>query len=260
MNEGKVTTSLADVVYEQVEQDILTGVYKRGDVLTELKLSQRLQVSRTPVREALRRLEQDDLVECQGKSIVVMGVTHQDLLDLLEIRLRLEGMVTARCCQRITSEELTALDEIITLQDFYVSRSLPEKIQESDGLFHRTIYAACGSRMLEKQLTNIHKRLVRYRKLSVSNRARLSNPRRSIRKFSEPWPVTTQPCPRPWLSAMWSGPETISSTQRPHNSRNKQESWLPVKYRKSALLFYRQVGLKNLRSPYFSAALPLCPK
>ena len=172
MNEGKVTTSLADVVYEQVEQDILTGVYKRGDVLTELKLSQRLQVSRTPVREALRRLEQDDLVECQGKSIVVMGVTHQDLLDLLEIRLRLEGMVTARCCQRITSEELTALDEIITLQDFYVSRSLPEKIQESDGLFHRTIYAACGSRMLEKQLTNIHKRLVRYRKLSVSNRAR----------------------------------------------------------------------------------------
>lgn len=172
MNEGKITTSLADVVYEQVEQDILTGVYKRGDVLTELKLSQRLQVSRTPVREALRRLEQDDLVECQGKSIVVMGVTHQDLLDLLEIRLRLEGMVTARCCQRITSEELTTLDEIVTLQDFYVSRGLPEKIQESDGLFHRTIYAACGSRMLEKQLTNIHKRLVRYRKLSVSNRAR----------------------------------------------------------------------------------------
>ena len=172
MNEGKVTTSLADVVYEQVERDILTGVYKRGDVLTELKLSQRLHVSRTPVREALRRLEQDDLVECQGKSIVVMGVTHQDLLDLLEIRLRLEGMVTARCCQRITPQELTALDEIVTLQDFYVSRGLPEKIQESDGLFHRTIYAACGSRMLEKQLTNIHKRLLRYRKLSVSNRTR----------------------------------------------------------------------------------------
>ena len=172
MTEGKITTSLADVVYEQVERDILTGAYKRGDILTEMKLSDRLHVSRTPVREALRRLEQDDLVECQGKSIVVMGVTHQDLLDLLEIRLRLEGMVTARCCQRITPQELTALDEIVTLQDFYVSRGLPEKIQESDGLFHRTIYAACGSRMLEKQLTNIHKRLLRYRKLSVSNRTR----------------------------------------------------------------------------------------
>ena len=172
MAEGKIITSLADVVYEQVEHDILTGAYKRGDILTELKLSEKLHVSRTPVREALRRLEQDDLVECQGKSIVVMGVTHQDLLDLFEIRLRLEGLATARCSQRITTEELTTLDEIITMQDFYVSRNLPEKIQESDGLFHRTIYAACGSRMLEKQLTNIHKRLVRYRKLSVSNRTR----------------------------------------------------------------------------------------
>ena len=62
MAEGKITTSLADVVYEQVEHDILTGAYKRGDILTELKLSDRLHVSRTPVREALRRLEQDDLV------------------------------------------------------------------------------------------------------------------------------------------------------------------------------------------------------
>ena len=172
MTEGKITTSLADVVYEQVERDILTGAYKRGDILTEMKLSDRLHVSRTPVREALRRLEQDDLVEYQGKSIVVMGVTHQDLLDLLEIRLRLEGLATARCCQRITQQVLVHLDEIITMQDFYVSRNLPDKIQESDGLFHRVIYAACGSRMLEKQLTNIHKRLVRYRKLSVSNKRR----------------------------------------------------------------------------------------
>ena len=100
MAEGKVT-SLADIVYERVEEDILTGAYQRGDVLTELKLSEKLNVSRTPVREALRRLEQDDLVESRGKTIVVVGVTHQDLLDMLEIRLRLEGLATAMCCQRI---------------------------------------------------------------------------------------------------------------------------------------------------------------
>lgn len=149
MTDGKITVSLADAVYEQVERDILTGVYRRGDVLTELRLSDQLHVSRTPVREALRRLEQDDLVECQGKSIVVMGVTHQDLLDILEIRLRLEGLATAMCCRRITPQELTALDEIVTMQDFYVSRNLPDRIQESDSLFHQTIYAACGSRMFE---------------------------------------------------------------------------------------------------------------
>ena len=70
--EGK-PTSLADMVYERVELYILSGVYQRGDVLTEAKLSEGLQVSRTPVREALRRLEQDDLVESRGKSVVVVG-------------------------------------------------------------------------------------------------------------------------------------------------------------------------------------------
>ena len=135
MAEGKVT-SLADIVYERVEEDILTGAYQRGDVLTELKLSEKLNVSRTPVREALRRLEQDDLVESRGKTIVVVGVTHQDLLDMLEIRLRLEGLATAMCCQRIGQKELVELDEIVTLQEFYVSRDLPDKILESDSRFH----------------------------------------------------------------------------------------------------------------------------
>lgn len=169
--EGRVT-SLADVVYEQVERDILTGVYQRGDVLTELRLSQQLEVSRTPVREALRRLEQDDLLESRGKGSVVVGVTHQDLLDILEIRLLLEGPATVKCCERITAEELVALDEIVTLQEFYVSRDLPDKIRETDSRFHMAIYAACGSRVFEKQLTGLLKRLVRHRQLSVTNTVR----------------------------------------------------------------------------------------
>ena len=171
MAEGKVT-SLADIVYERVEEDILTGAYQRGDVLTELKLSEKLNVSRTPVREALRRLEQDDLVESRGKTIVVVGVTHQDLLDMLGIRLRLEGLATAMCCQRIGQKELVELDEIVTLQEFYVSRDLPDKILESDSRFHTAIYAACGSRVFDKQLTGLLKRLMRHRKLSVSDNQR----------------------------------------------------------------------------------------
>ena len=171
MTEGKVT-SLADLVYSQVEHDILTGEYKRGDVLTELKLSEKLHVSRTPVREALRRLEQDDLVESQGKGSVVLGVTHQDLLDIMEIRLRLEGLVTAMCCKHITHEQLVALDEIVTLQEFYVFRNMPDRIQEFDSDFHHLIYSACGSRVLGKQLSHLHKRLTRYRQLSVSDTGR----------------------------------------------------------------------------------------
>ena len=136
------------------------------------QLAALLGMSRTPVREALRRLEQDDLVESRGKTIVVVGVTHQDLLDMLEIRLRLEGLATAMCCQRIGQKELVELDEIVTLQEFYVSRDLPDKILESDSRFHTAIYAACGSRVFDKQLTGLLKRLMRHRKLSVSDNQR----------------------------------------------------------------------------------------
>ena len=167
MTVNKVT-SLADIVYEQVERDILGGVYQRGDILTELRLSEQLKVSRTPVREALRRLEQDDLVESRGKSIVVVGITPEDLMDILEIRSRLEGIATAKCCRRITKEELSELDEIITLQEFYVSRGFTDKVLESDSRFHEAIYAACGSRPYDKQLTALHKKLQRYRKMSVA--------------------------------------------------------------------------------------------
>ena len=111
-------------------------------------------------------------MESRGKTIVVVGVTHQDLLDMLEIRLRLEGLATAMCCQRIGQKELVELDEIVTLQEFYVSRDLPDKILESDSRFHTAIYAACGSRVFDKQLTGLLKRLMRHRKLSVSDNQR----------------------------------------------------------------------------------------
>jgi len=173
MAENRVT-SLADIVYNRVEHDIINGVYQRGDVLTELKLSQQLQVSRTPVREALRRLEQDDLVENQSKSIVVVGITHRDLMDMLEVRLRLEGLATAMCCENMTEDQLVALDEIVTLQEFYAARNLPDRILDSDSRFHSAIYSFCGSRVIEKQLSSLLKRLMRYRKLSIQDQMRAS--------------------------------------------------------------------------------------
>ena len=79
------TASLADQVYERLEDDIVYGVYKRGEILTELKLAQNLGVSRTPIREALRRLEQERLIADIGKGSMVMGITHEDLFDIFDI-------------------------------------------------------------------------------------------------------------------------------------------------------------------------------
>ena len=164
--------SAREVAYQKLHNRIITMELKPGDSLNDRLLAEEMGISRTPVREALRRLEQDDLVESRGKTIVVVGVTHQDLLDMLEIRLRLEGLATAMCCQRIGQKELVELDEIVTLQEFYVSRDLPDKILESDSRFHTAIYAACGSRVFDKQLTGLLKRLMRHRKLSVSDNQR----------------------------------------------------------------------------------------
>ena len=76
------TVSLADQVFEHLETDILSGKYGRGEILTESKLSAELGVSRTPIREALRRLEQEHIIEETGKGSVVIGITDKDLEDI----------------------------------------------------------------------------------------------------------------------------------------------------------------------------------
>ena len=88
------TASLADQVFEKLEDDIVYGVYKRGELLTELKLAETLGVSRTPIREALRRLEQERLIEDSGKGSVVLGITKEDLMDIMDIRQRIEGLAS----------------------------------------------------------------------------------------------------------------------------------------------------------------------
>ena len=90
MNNFK-STSLADQVFEKLENDIIQGVYPRGELLTELKLVEQLGVSRTPIREALRRLEQERLIEDTGKGSRVVGIPVADLEDIMNIRERVEG-------------------------------------------------------------------------------------------------------------------------------------------------------------------------
>ena len=84
--------SIADQVFEELEHDILSGEYERDEILTEMKLSERLGVSRTPIREAMRRLEQEHIIEPTSKGARVIGITKEDIADICEIRLRLEGL------------------------------------------------------------------------------------------------------------------------------------------------------------------------
>lgn len=169
--------SLADFVFEALENDILSGVYQRGDTLTELKLCERLGVSRTPVREALNRLKEQQLVsETSSHSVIVRGVSEQDLADIYEIRLRIEGYATRLCAERITDEQLMELREIVALQEFYTERGGASNIRDMDSRFHELVYQYCGSEILRATLSDLHHKIQRYRKLSVEHpeRARVA--------------------------------------------------------------------------------------
>lgn len=179
------SVSLAEQVFERLENDILTGKYQRGEILTELKLVNDLGVSRTPVREALHRLEQEHIIEITPKGIMTLGVTEQDLKDIFAIRLRIEGLASYCAAQNMTTEQLAELKETLELQEFYVSKQDPERIKTMDSKFHQLIYRYCGSAVLNDTLLPLHKKVQKYRRASVENNARAQQSAREHRAIFE---------------------------------------------------------------------------
>ena len=168
--------SIADQVFEELERDILSGVYERDEILTEMKLSEQLHVSRTPIREALRRLEQEHIIEPTSKGMKVVGITRDDISDICEIRLRLEGLAARWAAERTDEAGIRTLKETLDLQEFYTQKQDPESIKNADSRFHQTIYALCGSHSMQDTLEPLHRKLLKYRRVSVSktSRAQLS--------------------------------------------------------------------------------------
>ena len=166
------TISLADQVFEHLETDILSGKYQRGEILTESKLSLELGVSRTPIREALRRLEQEHLIEEAPKGNVVVGISEKDLGDIFMIRIKLEGQAAAMAAENRTDEQLSILREAVEFQEFYLERHDADRIKSMDSRFHQTIYKMCGSAVFYDVLLPLHKKILKYRRASVSNTSR----------------------------------------------------------------------------------------
>ncbi len=166
------TVSLADQVFDRLESDILSGVYKRGEVLTELRLCEELGVSRTPVREAMKRLEQEHIIEDCGKGMRVLSITAEDAACIYEIRLRVEGMAAAACARNISEADLNALRELVDLQAFYAERGDSDRVKSLDSEFHEMIYHCSGSAVLFDTLVPLHKKVQKFRKAAVEQRSR----------------------------------------------------------------------------------------
>lgn len=158
------TVTLADQVFERLESDIIQGVYPRGEVLTELRLVEQLNVSRTPIREALRRLEQEHLIADTGKGSVVLGITAEDLVDIMDIRCKIEGLASYYAAKNAAPEGLARLRHIMDLQEFYFEKRDAEHLREMDDQFHDVICDMGGHAVISDTLVPLHRKTRRYRK------------------------------------------------------------------------------------------------
>lgn len=165
--------SLRGRVFHKIKTDILEGRYEVGHELREVTLGEEMGVSRTPVREALRQLELEGLVEIiPNKGAFVQGISSKDVEDIYRIRARLEGLCASMAVECITQEQLDRLEEIILLSHFYEEKSDIDHLFTLDSQFHEVLYESCGSKMLEHLLKDYHQYVQRVRSRSLKRQQR----------------------------------------------------------------------------------------
>ena len=163
------STSLADQVFDRLENDIIQGVYQKGEILTELKLVDQLGVSRTPIREALRRLEQERLIEDAGKGSRVLGITGPDLFDIMTIRERVEGVAAYYATKNMTPEGEKELTHLVDLQEFYFEKKDAERLRQVDDQFHDLICVLSRRTVITDTLIPLHHKTRRYRLIAMED-------------------------------------------------------------------------------------------
>ncbi|MBR4759731.1 MAG: GntR family transcriptional regulator [Lachnospiraceae bacterium] len=155
---------LRDVVFKKLRAEILLGELSPGERLMELHLAQRLGVSRTPVREAIRKLELEGLVTMlPRRGAQVAQISEKDLKDVLQVRTSLEQLAVRLACERMDEETLKELDK--ACESFAAATSSKDMtaITKADVALHDVIIRSTGNRKLEQMISNLAEQMYRYR-------------------------------------------------------------------------------------------------
>jgi len=170
----KSPLSIADQVYEHLKEKILTGAIRSGERLVESELSDLLQTSRTPIREAFRRLEQDSLIErVPSGGVRVTILSTETIQEVIGIRTVLEAYAVELACQNIKPENIAALRQITRralplLSDQSLDREARiSLIFQLNSEFHETIYRSAGSDYLVKLINDLRNSVLRLRALGI---------------------------------------------------------------------------------------------
>ena len=172
-NEKDRSLPLREKVFHHLRNKILAGSIEPGENLIEMKLAEELGVSRTPIREAFRKLELEGLVfSVPNKGVVVKGISNQDTEDIFAIRMHLEPLAARWAAQRITSAEIIELEETIQLMDFYIRRNDLDQASKKNTDFHAIIFEAAKSKPLKQILNSLQEYVHLARLASLRNPGR----------------------------------------------------------------------------------------
>lgn len=161
---------LRDVVFNTLREAILKGELQPGERLMELQLASKLGVSRTPIREAIRMLEQEGLaVTVPRKGAEVARMTLKDMEDVLEVRDALDELAAQMACERMTAEQLQALKDTKKEFEEILESGDVKKIADVDVRLHDIIYEATDNARLIALLGNMREQLFRYRVECLKN-------------------------------------------------------------------------------------------
>ena len=141
--------------YQLIVDAIDAGVYAPGDRLVESELADRFRVSRTPIREALQRLETQSMLTRDGRSLIVASLDHNQLAELYEVRAELEGLAAQLAAQHATHEEIHVLYDMIASDRKIIDD--PNRLSRANRRFHNQIHLASRNRYLIRQLEMVHR-------------------------------------------------------------------------------------------------------
>ena len=156
--------------YGLILEAIDTGVYRPGDRLVENELAERFGVSRTPIREALQRLETQSLLARDGRSLIVASLDHNQLAELYVVRGTLEGLAASLAARHATPEEVRVLRDMLEADKALIGD--PEALSRANKRFHKQIHLASHNRFLVQQLDLVHRSMALLASTSIAAEGR----------------------------------------------------------------------------------------
>lgn len=165
---------LREVVCETLREAIISGILKPGERLMEIQLADELGVSRTPIREAIRKMELEGfLVMVPRRGTYVADLSIKDINEVFEIRTALDVLAAGLAAERITEEEIEELERLLVYIGEMIEEKNYEKIIETDGEFHDVLYKASRNDRLVGIINNLREQFTRFRSISIIQPGRL---------------------------------------------------------------------------------------